>query len=168
MSRRLLNIFVIIHLFGFSMPTKAQQCPLVESFQPAIVDKSQLPMVMQHSLDQSPISLVNLWAVWCSPCRKELPMLVTLEQSKMHNITVNTVHIGKQTPEVAQVIADVGLQQLNKGFLSDMSSMSVMGIYGLPATMVAVKGEVKFIASGYLHHTAAVYKQWLVCLEESL
>lgn len=168
MSRGLLNIFVIIHLFGFSLLAEAQQCPLVEPFQPVKVDKSQLPMVMQHSLEQSPISLVNLWAVWCSPCRNELPMLVTLEQSKMHNITINTLHVGQPTPEVAQVVADVGLHQLNKGFLSDMSSMSAMGIYGLPATLVAIKGEVKFIASGYLHHTAAEYKKWLVCLEESL
>lgn len=168
MSRGLLNIFVIIHLFGFSLLAEAQQCPLVEPFQPVKVDKSQLPMVMQHSLEQSPISLVNLWAVWCSPCRNELPMLITLEQNKLHNITINTLHVGMQTSEVGQVITDVGLHQLNQGFLSDMSSMSAMGVYGLPATLVAIKGKVKFIANGYLHHSATEYKNWLTCLEANL
>ena len=168
MSRRLLNIFVIIHLFSFSMSVDAQQCPLVEPFQPIVVDSIQLPMVVQQSLDKSPVSLLNLWAIWCSPCRKELPMLITLEQNKLHNIAINTLHVGMQTPEVGQVITDVGLHQLNQGFLSDMSSMSAMGVYGLPATLVAIKGKVKFIANGYLHHSATEYKNWLTCLEENL
>lgn len=167
MKTRLFNAFLVIPLCILSMPTIAQSCGVVEPFTPVKVDKLQLPAIMQSSLEQSPVSLVNLWAVWCSPCRKELPMLVKLEQSQRHNIAIHTLHVGPKTVDVEQVMEDVGLHRVNKGFLSDMSSMSTMGIHGLPATLVAINGEVKFIANGYLHHNLAEYQNWLICLEEN-
>lgn len=86
--------------------------------------------------------LLNLWATWCAPCRKEMPALGTLQ-----------AEMGSDEFEVVAVNVDLGSADKPKAFLADVgvtdltfyadSSMKIFKDMrsrgrapGLPATML--------------------------------
>ncbi|AZY50061.1 prolipoprotein diacylglyceryl transferase family protein [Bordetella avium] len=102
-----------------------------------------LPDVALHALDGQSVSLdaylgkpvvLNLWASWCPPCRREMPVL---QQAQAEFPQVNFVLINQG--ESAQHIRDfLGREHLEfKDMLLDPASrmMHAMGARGLPATL---------------------------------
>lgn len=53
-------------------------------------------------------TVINLWATWCPPCRREMPML---QQAQSHEVDVNFVFVdqGETRDEVARYLASQGL-----------------------------------------------------------
>jgi thiol-disulfide isomerase/thioredoxin len=92
------------------------------------------------------IVLVNLWATWCVPCRKEMPALESL-QAKLGgpNFEVVAVNIDTRDPEKAKsFLKEANLTRL--GYFSDQKAkvfqdLKVIGrALGMP-TSVLVDGE---------------------------
>ena len=50
-------------------------------------------------------SLVNVWATWCGPCKRELPMLVSLRQ-RLTDLGISLVFVSVDEPEDASAVAD--------------------------------------------------------------
>ncbi|MGE5252145.1 MAG: redoxin domain-containing protein [Bacteroidota bacterium] len=77
------------------------------------------PELSLNDLDGNPVSLaqlrgqvvlVNLWATWCPPCKKEMPALQAYYQA--HNaagFVVVAVNDGDPAADVAQFVRDYGL-----------------------------------------------------------
>ncbi len=82
--------------------------------------------------------LVNFWATWCAPCRKEMPMLSEL-QTNLGGDTFEVVTIA--TGRNLQVAIDrffeeIGVDNLPK-YLDPRSSLARdMGVLGLPITLI--------------------------------
>ena len=79
--------------------------------------------------------LVNFWATWCAPCRKEMPGLARL--AKTGDIAVVTVATGRNPPEaIDRFMTEIGVSDLT--VLRDPTSAlaRTMGILGLPMTVV--------------------------------
>lgn len=53
-------------------------------------------------------TVINLWATWCPPCRREMPML---QQAQSREVDVNFVFVdqGESRDEVARYLASQGL-----------------------------------------------------------
>lgn len=115
---------------------------------------------------KSRVGLVNLWAVWCPPCLKELPALDSIANNE--NFRVETVHIGDNLSAIEERFSKLGIQHLPKTIEPDMGSIHALGFQGLPATLVVVNGEIKFRYSGYIKHSPGVIQDWLTCLSEEL
>lgn len=115
---------------------------------------------------KSPVSLVNLWAVWCPPCLKELPALDSIANNE--NYSVETVHIGDNLPAIEQRFSQLGIHHLPKTIEPDMGAIHALGFQGLPATLVVINDETKFRYSGYIKHSPGVIQDWLTCLREEL
>ncbi|PIB12581.1 TlpA family protein disulfide reductase [Vibrio rotiferianus] len=115
---------------------------------------------------KSPVSLVNLWAVWCPPCLKELPALDSIANNE--HFSVETVHIGDNLPAIEQRFSKLGIHHLPKTIEADMGAIHALGFQGLPATLVVINGETKFRYSGYIKHSPEVIQDWLTCLREEL
>ncbi|HEY7844646.1 MAG TPA: TlpA disulfide reductase family protein [Bradyrhizobium sp.] len=90
--------------------------------------------------------LVNLWATWCVPCRKEMPALERL-QTKLRgpNFEVVAINIDTRDPEKPKkFLADANLTQL--GYFNDQKAKvfqdlkSIGRALGMP-TSVLVDGQ---------------------------
>ena len=82
--------------------------------------------------------LLNFWATWCAPCRKEMPMLSAL-QSEFggDDFEVVTIATGRNSPAgIKKFFADTGIDNLPTYQDPQQSLASQMGIFGLPITVI--------------------------------
>ncbi len=82
------------------------------------------------------IVIVNFWATWCAPCRKEMPLFDKL-QTHFADAPLKIVAISMdQDPKKAiAFLNELGVNQLETGF-SSIRVMSRLGITGLPTTLI--------------------------------
>ncbi|NLS12501.1 TlpA family protein disulfide reductase [Vibrio sp. SM6] len=121
------------------------------------------------------VVFVNLWAQWCPPCLKELPMLDqlarTLEQSAVEvnslKPQVIALHLGGNPRAIAADLQQRGLTALYPFVEPNVATLNALKLIGLPATLVAIDGQVHFHHMGYLPHTSQALAQWLNCLSDS-
>ena len=104
-----------------------------------------LPHVALLGLDDAPRALlqmqgrwavVNFWATWCAPCRKEMPSLGALSRS-MPDLPVIALATGRNPPaQLKRFIQEVGVEHLTH--MRDPSSdlAAQIGILGLPVTII--------------------------------
>jgi thiol-disulfide isomerase/thioredoxin len=82
--------------------------------------------------------LLNLWAVWCAPCVKELPALAKLQASvPKGSLEVVPVDVARGTPaDAAAFLKGHGAATLPAFIDADLGMMRVFGAYGLPLTVL--------------------------------
>ncbi len=86
--------------------------------------------------------LLNLWATWCVPCRKEMPALDALESDLGGpNFEVVTINIDTRDPEKPlKFLKDVGIKKL--AYYSDESAKVFQDLkmagkaFGMPTTLL--------------------------------
>ena len=82
--------------------------------------------------------LLNLWAVWCAPCVKELPALARLQAAlPKGGLEVVPVDVARGTPaDAAAFLKAHGAARLPAFIDGDLAMMRVFGAYGLPLTVL--------------------------------
>lgn len=84
------------------------------------------------------VLLVNFWATWCAPCRKEIPDLVDLqEEFGPQGLTVIGVSLDQQGADVVEPFLDD--YSINYPIVIDAEGSiekAFGGVYGLPMTYV--------------------------------
>ena len=79
-------------------------------------------------------SVVNLWATWCPPCRREMPVLAEAQQSH-DGVNFVFVNQGEAASEIQKYLQDEGLQLQNVVIDSFSSVSQSAGARGLPTTL---------------------------------
>lgn len=84
------------------------------------------------------VRVVNFWATWCAPCRKEMPMLSELqEEFGGDDFEVLTLASGRNIP--ARIIAffdEIGVDNLPRHQDPKLAVAREMGVLGLPVTVL--------------------------------
>ena len=82
--------------------------------------------------------LLNFWATWCEPCRKEMPQLSELQADfGGETFEVVTIATGRNSPEgIKKFFAEIGVDNLPRHQDPRQSLASQMGIFGLPITVL--------------------------------
>ena len=82
--------------------------------------------------------LINFWATWCAPCRKEMPQLNALQKEfGGDDFEVLTIATGRNTPDgIKRFFADAGVDSLPRHQDPKQALASQMGIFGLPITVI--------------------------------
>ena len=84
------------------------------------------------------IVLLNFWAIWCAPCREEMPTLEALEQDYGgEDFAVVTLATGPNArPAIDKFFDEIGVTALPK-YLDKRAALSrANGVFGLPVTVL--------------------------------
>ena len=82
--------------------------------------------------------LVNFWATWCAPCRKEMPQLAEIQDEfGGDNFEVVTIATGRNSPAgIQKFFEETGISNLPRHQDPKQALASQMGIFGLPITVL--------------------------------
>lgn len=135
--------------------TAAHACVLPQGFSPsenALPLKSLLPADAPAQNSSRPV-LLNVWALWCAPCRKELPLLEQLAQSSHTDLVVQTLNLGDKPSEVQKLFTQMQLKALPQTISENRGLLSEMNARGLPLTAIFVQGKEVARKSGLITQT---------------
>jgi thiol-disulfide isomerase/thioredoxin len=101
------------------------------------------------------VQVINFWAPWCAPCRREIPLLQALRE-EFGSDRVEVLGIALDEPEaVRKYVAEIGIEY--PILLASMSDFALMRAYGndrdaLPFTVVVdAEGRVHARKLGEYH-----------------
>ena len=87
---------------------------------------------------QGKVVLVNFWATWCAPCRKEMPQLNTLQKELGgDDFEVLTLATGRNAPQgISKFFNEEGIDSLPRHQDPKKAVGSQMGVFALPITVL--------------------------------
>ena len=90
--------------------------------------------------------LLNFWATWCAPCKKEMPSLDALKSySILDNIQIFPINIGKDNLKKAEkFFDDLGIKNIDIYFDSPLTLAKDLNLRGLPTTILFNKNGKEF------------------------
>jgi cytochrome c biogenesis protein CcmG/thiol:disulfide interchange protein DsbE len=90
-----------------------------------------------EDLKKGNYTLINFWASWCSPCRKEHPLLIEL--SKERNLKLMGVNFKDKKHQAEFFLNDLGNPYDFLAKDEDGKQSVVLGIYGIPESILLNK-----------------------------
>jgi thiol-disulfide isomerase/thioredoxin len=84
------------------------------------------------------VVLLNLWATWCTPCRKEMPDLAKLQKDLgSKDFEVVTLSVDRKGLEASQAfLKEIGAQNLTAYTDQESKSLAAIQALGLPASVL--------------------------------
>ena len=84
------------------------------------------------------VVLLNLWATWCAPCRKEMPDLAKLQASMGGpEFEVLALSVDRKGLEASQAfLKEIGVSNLAAYIEPEAKSLAALQALGLPATVL--------------------------------
>ena len=102
---------------------------------PLILDANENMVEIGYDED---ILIINFWATWCAPCKKEMPSLNSLAQNmKYENIQIITIASGRNSKEAIDGFFDDNNLVNLKKYRDPRGRIAVKyGVTALPTTVV--------------------------------
>lgn len=116
---------------AISFPDQPQAVPEIK-----FVDGDGRPLSLADFHGQA--ILLNIWATWCAPCRKEMPSLDRL-QAKFDPTKFRVLAVSidrKGIPAVRKFYAELGLKSLGAYVDQSAAAQHRLGLIGIPGTLL--------------------------------
>ena len=110
---------------------------------------------------QGKLVIINYWATWCAPCKKEMPSLDKLYQANnFKNLQVFAVNMEQpNTLKTKKFFTDLNIKKLEIFFDNNLNFVKEFKLRGVPTTVLINKkgeefariiGEVDFLDKKFL------------------
>jgi len=109
--------------------------------------------------------IINFWATWCAPCRKEMPSLDKLKLiNEFNEVDIIPINIGGDTKEKSKkFFEDTKINNLEIFSGSGQEFSSKFKIRGLPTTILIDKNGYEFARIvGYIDFENKLFLDWLI------
>ncbi len=112
------------------------------------------------------IVLVDFWASWCEPCKKELPLLGKMaERLRARGIEIVTINIDDRRENAEAFVRSHGLERLTVVPDEDKSLVDKYEPPKMPSSFIVDRsGVVRAVNAGFEEGDAAKLEQQLVAL----
>ena len=97
-------------------------------------DGNPVPGLSSKSLDRGKVTLINVWASWCGPCREEHPQLIEL--AKRDDIDLAGLNYKDQRENALRFLNALGNPYASVGVDATGRTSVDWGVYGVPETFV--------------------------------
>mgnify|MGYP002682630353 CR=1 FL=1 len=105
------------------------------------------------------VVLINFWATWCGPCRKEMPLLEQIQKKYSPlGFTMLGVNVEADTTQMEAFLGDV---PVTFPVLLDPANRvsKLYDVAAMPSTVIVDrKGNIRFIHQGYQAGDESVYQ----------
>jgi len=95
---------------------------------------------------QGNLILLNFWAVWCAPCKEEMPSLNILQKYKnLDNLKIFPINVGQDSTKKAQdFFEDLKINNLQLYFDSPITLAKKFALRGIPTSILLNKDGFEF------------------------
>jgi cytochrome c biogenesis protein CcmG/thiol:disulfide interchange protein DsbE len=89
-------------------------------------------------------AVINLWATWCAPCRREIPDLETFHRDLGDAVDVIGINIGDEPDQITNFLNDLDEPAVTYTQLVDPLAdvADHLGSSTLPVTVVVANGQI--------------------------
>jgi thiol-disulfide isomerase/thioredoxin len=90
--------------------------------------------------------LLNFWAVWCAPCKEEMPSLDKLKvNKKLNNIEIFPINVGNDSIEKSkEFFKDLNIKNLEVYFDPKINLARKLSLRGVPTSVLVNKNGEEF------------------------
>ena len=90
--------------------------------------------------------LLNFWAVWCAPCKEEMPSLDKLKvNKKLNNIEIFPINVGNDSIEKSkEFFKDLNIKNLKVYFDPKINLARELSLRGVPTSVLVNKNGEEF------------------------
>ena len=109
--------------------------------------------------------IVNFWATWCAPCKKEMPSLDRLYQdNNFKNLEVFAVNMEQPNRTKSKnFFIDLNIKKISIFFDSDLNFVKEFKLRGVPTTvLINKKGEEFARIVGAINFQDEKFLKWLL------
>lgn len=146
MSRHHIPLLLAALLGGAA---QAADCTPPEGFTPAT---SPVPLQdISKNESKHRVALLNIWAVWCAPCRKELPLLDAIAQDPGAPLDIITINLGDAPEQIGKIYDELHITALPRDNHGDHTLLKTLGGVGLPLSVWYLDGQMIAKSAGALH-----------------
>ena len=95
---------------------------------------------------QGNLILLNFWATWCAPCKKEMPSLDLLKtHEKLNNLKIFPINVGQDDIEKTfKFFKELGIKNLKIYYDSPSTLAKKFGLRGIPTSILFNKDGLEF------------------------
>ena len=108
--------------------------------------------------------LLNFWATWCVPCKKEMPSLDKLQINKnLNNLKIFPINVGQDNFEKAsKFFKDLKITNLNLYFDNSITLAKNFSLRGVPTSILINKDGFEFARIiGSIDFSDQKFIEWL-------
>jgi len=108
--------------------------------------------------------IINFWATWCAPCKKEMPSLDKLYQdNNFKNLQIFAVNMEQPNAlKIKKFFTDLNIQKLEIFFDPNLNFVKEFKLRGMPTTvLINKKGEEFARITGETNFQNKKFVKWL-------
>jgi len=169
------NIKFLFYLFCFSVFSSISQTNENVPLNNIVINEIPKPIstVIFENFSGNEINLknyygklviINFWATWCAPCKKEMPSLDTLSQdNSFRNLKIFAVNMEHPNPpKVKKFFSDLKIKKLDIFFDSKLNFVKEFKLKGVPTTVLINKQGKEFARIiGEVNFQDKIFLKWL-------